>query len=478
MDDWGYITQNPWVTGADSPWRFWTTFAQTDYWPLTYTFYWLFFKIFGADPLGYHLVNLALHALNGALIFLVARRFDVRWPFWVALLFVVHPLHVQTVGWIVQSKTLLATFFALATVLAYQLYLTKEGRRWYAGALAAFACALLAKTSVVMLPLLLLGMAWNRPRREWIRLAPFFLLSLAGGLITIFVNDLNFQDREADVFHTGVAERLLVMTQNLIFYVKTFFYPVNLSYLYPLRVPEIYGPGLFLVPAGILTLALLAVVVWYKPWREYRFFVFAYLILLFPCLGLIAIPNMKLSLVADHWAYLPDVFMVIFLGRVLRVRDTTPWRAVLFVPVALFAVLTFRQSASFATEEAFWQRARVVNPMHAAPFYNLGTVYGKKNQTEDSIREYKLAIQRDLTHHRAWFNLGRAYFMTKDFEKAEECFLQATKLNPKLIIAYLALANTYQNIGSRDRALKALEKGLQENPGDHDLTARVNELRN
>jgi tetratricopeptide (TPR) repeat protein len=466
MDDWGYITQNGWVTGASSPWRFWTTFNQSDYWPLTYTFYWAFFKIFGEHSLGYHLVNVLLHALNGVLIFVLARDFKIRWPLWAALIFLVHPLHVQSVAWIVQFKTLLATALALATLLAF-------AREKITLALGFFALAVLAKTSVIFLPVVLLGM-----NRDYRKLAPFFALSLAGGLITIHVNDLNFIDRSADIFHTNAAERALVMVQNLIFYPKAFFWPLNLSYMYPLRVPELYGASLWLVPAGILCLALIAAAVFYKPWREYRFFILSYLVLLFPCLGLVAIPNMKLSLVADHWAYLPDVFMVLFIGKLVRIPDTNRWRAALMVPAAVLAVLAFRHAATFASEEAFWTRAREVNPHHAAPYYNLGVVYGKQEKTGASIDQYKSAIQRDRTHDRAWYNLGRAYFIDRDLEKAEECFLQAVKINPNLVSGYLALAAVYDKAGSREQARRALEKGLAANPGDPELTGRLEAIKN
>lgn len=478
MDDWGYITANSWVTEASAPWRFWTTFAQTDYWPLTYTFYWLFFKAFGENPFGYHLINIFMHALNGVLIFTLATRFKLRWPIWVALLFLVHPLHVQAVAWIVQFKTLLSTALALASLLTFQSYLDGKGRKHFALAILAFALALLAKTSVIFLPFVFLGLMGNRPRHRWASLAPFFALALIGGLVTLHVNHLNFNDRQADVFHMSFAERLLVIVQNLIFYPKVFFAPFGLSYMYPLRVPEIYGHGLYLIPAGILAAILLGFVAFYKPWRGYRFFILSYFALLIPCLGVVAIPNMKLSLVADHWAYLPDIFLVMFLGRLAQVPDTSLWRGGLMVPVALLAGLTFVHAGTFASEEAFWQRARVMNPHHAAPYYNLGVVYGKQDKVDASIDQYKFAIQRDLTHHRAWFNLGRAFFIRHEYEKAEECFLHALKINPKLVSGYLALSSTYQKVGSPDQAVKAVEDGLKENPDDRELTARLVELKN
>jgi protein O-mannosyl-transferase len=478
MDDWGYITQNLWVTGAASPWQFWTTFQQTDYWPLTYTLYWLLFKLFGENPLGYHLINLAVHAFNGVLLFLLARRFSVQWPLWVALLFLVHPVHVQSVAWIVQLKTLLSTSLALLTLLAFCRYTQGDGRRWFLISLSAYALAILAKTSVISIPVIMIGMVWQKSRLEWLRLMPFFILSLLGGAVTLHVNSVNFIERQADVFHMNLGEQILVVIQNLVFYPKMFFAPINLSYMYPLRVPETYGPGLFLLAAGFLCLVLVLAVAFYRPWREYRFSIFSYLALLFPCLGFVAIPNMKLSLVADHWAYLPNIFMAIFLGLLIRIPNRRVWKVAIFMPLVLLSALTFRHATTFASEEAFWIRAREVNPKSAAPYYNLGVVYGRKDRVEESIDFYKLTLQRDATHYRAWFNLGRAYFIKAEFEKAEECFLKAIKLNQNLVSGYLALASTYEKVGSQEKAVEALEIGLQANPGDPELAARLEKFKN
>src|SRR5262245_2154884 len=95
MDDWGYITQNPFITDTLSPFHFWFSFnSGPDYWPLSHTFYWIFYRLFGQEPLGYHLVNVVLHAVNGVLVFLLAQRFDRRMAVWAALLFLVHPVQV------------------------------------------------------------------------------------------------------------------------------------------------------------------------------------------------------------------------------------------------------------------------------------------------------------------------------------------------------------------------------------------------
>jgi len=477
MDDWGYITENPWVTAASGPWAYWTTFKQTDFWPLSYTFYWIFYRLFGETTLYYHLVNLSVHALNAVLVFVLASRFSLRWPVWVALLFLVHPLHVQAVSWIIQFKTLLSTALALGCMVFYLRFLNNEGRRYAGFALAAFILAVLAKTSVISLPLVLLALQWRTFSRGWPALIPFFVVGIFGGLTTLWVNELNFLEREAQVFHLGLFEKLLLMTQNFLFYLKSFFYPVSLAYMYPLTVPRLDGRGWALLVAAVF-LTGLSVFYWrYQSWRQRGLFAFGYLVLLFPALGLVPIPNMKLSLVADHWAYLPDVFLALYAGAVFKGADSKRARAILMLPIVALALITFRHSRTFASEEAFWRRASEINPHHAAPAYNLGTAYGKKNLVPESIEQYRRAVQLDPSHYRAWYNLGRAYVITRDFEKAEECLRRSVQLNNKLVPGYLGLSKLYELVGARAEALRVAQEGLAANPGSTELAARTQELK-
>jgi tetratricopeptide (TPR) repeat protein len=474
MDDWGYITQSTWVTESPSPLPYWTTFEQADYWPLSYTFYWVFYRLFGENPIYYHVVNVLMHALNGVLVLALARRFGVRWSLWVALLFLVHPLHVQAVAWIIQFKTLSSTALALASILFYLRFLQDGGRRQAWLSLAAFALAMLAKGSAVFLPVILLAMTVRRPRRDLVFLLPFFAVSLLGGLSTMLVNELNFVDRQAHVFQMGALERPALMIQSLCFYLKSFLLPAGLTYLYPWTVPSLGAAVHALILVSILALGCLA---WRFRWLRGRgFFLFGYLVLLAPSLGLVSIPNMKLSLVADHWAYLPDAFLAIFLGSTLAANDSRMFRTAMLLPLVVLAVLSFHHARTFADEEAFWLRAREVNPESATPAYNLGTVYGKQKRVVDSIDQYRRALQLDPSHDRAWFNLGRAFMLVREYGDAEQCLLRVVSLNPQMTMAYIGLSQVYLIEGRAAEARLIVEQGLQVNPDSPELAARLEQI--
>ncbi len=453
MDDWGYITQNATVVQAESPLRFWTTFETTDYWPLTYTVYWLEYRLFGQNPLGYHVVNVVLHSVNGFLLFILATQFGLRWALFGALLFLLHPLHVQAVSWIAQSKTLLSTLFALLALIVY-------GRpKYYFLSLAFFAVSLLAKTSALFLPFVFLGLEWLRPpprhdRQLW-RPAPFFALSLVGGLITIYVNSIHFQDTNFPIFQMAWYERLVLVPQNLVFYLKTFVLPFPLAYLY--------------TPPGPVVWAWLVILLGCLCWLRHKFVAF-YLLLLAPCLGFVTIPNMKLSLVSDHWAYLPDIFLCLFAATLLqKISRERVAQSAAAVVLGAAAILSLNHAKTFATEEAFWRQAVRVNPDSAPAAYNLGVAFDKKSLVDESVAEYKRTVELDPSHARAWNNLARGYFLKGDLAEAQRSYERAIAANPKLIVAYTGLARVYAILHEKEKAAEVLRRGLEANPNDPTL---------
>lgn len=456
MDDWGYITQNAAVVNAPSPLKYWITFDTTDYWPLTYTLYWLEYRIFGENPVGYHLVNIVLHSLNGFLLYLLALRIGLGWALGAALLFLLHPLHVQATAWIAQSKTLLATFFVLVT-----LHLYHSGRRHLA--ILSFALSLLAKTSALFLPLALLVLDRPKTWRDGLKHLPFFMLAAAGGLTTLYVNSLHFHDTAFPIFQMPWYERLLIVPQNLVFYLNKFVLPYPLAYLYPPPTAAIWGLMIFWLGCFC--------------WLRHRF-VAVFLLLLAPGLGLVTIPNMKLSLVADHWAYLPNLFACLFVAEaLLRVRKPAIAKMVWVVILAGSGILATRHARSFATETGFWRQAVQVHPDSAPAAYNLGVAHDKKSEMSEATAHYKRAVEIDPQHARAWNNLGRAYFLANNLADAEMSFEKALLANPRLTVAYISLAKVYSLLLQKDQSRAILERGLATNPGDTGLLKALEDFK-
>src|ERR1019366_9406782 len=151
------------VKASDGLFRIWFTTAPPDYYPLTWTMWWLEWRLWGDNPTGYHVVNVLLHAANAILVWMILQRLKIPGAWLAALVFAIHPVNVATVAWISEQKNTLSMFF--------------------------YALALLGKTAVAMLPVILLGCVWwKRGKVQWkdvVRSLPFFVLSLFLGLVTI-----------------------------------------------------------------------------------------------------------------------------------------------------------------------------------------------------------------------------------------------------------------------------------------------------
>ena len=189
-DDKELLVDNPLVRASDGLYRFWFTTEALDYYPLTSSLCWLEWRLWGSSATGYHVVNVFLHAANAALLWIILRRLKVPGAWLAGLIFAIHPVTVATAAWVSEQKSTLSMLFYLLAILLYLRFDEKGSWRSYGLALGAFLLALLSKTAVVMLPVVLLGCVWWQRRsvrgKDVIRSVPFFALSLILGLVTVW----------------------------------------------------------------------------------------------------------------------------------------------------------------------------------------------------------------------------------------------------------------------------------------------------
>ena len=207
---------------------------ESHYWPLVYTTFWLEHKLWGFAPAGYHVVNVLLHLANTLLLWRLLLRLAAPGAWVVAAVFAVHPLHVESVAWVIERKDVLSGLFYLSAALAYMRFVETRRPGHYALALGLFAAGLLSKSIVVTLPVaLLIWHGWKQGRvttRDWLRLAPFFAVGLAitGGDLWIYKSIAS-----VSLEHL-VVERLLIAARALWFYVGKLVWPTDLAVIYPL----------------------------------------------------------------------------------------------------------------------------------------------------------------------------------------------------------------------------------------------------
>ncbi len=367
-DDDLLLTDNVLIKLPDGLRYLWFSTAPIDYFPLTYSTFWVEWRLWGMNATGYHLTNILLHAANAVLLWRVLLRLKIPAAWLGAALFAVHPVNVASVSWIAERKNTLALLFFLLSVwwwLKSESESGKPGRAagdHYALSLAAFVLSLLSKTAGVMLPFILLGLAWWRggiQRADIRRVIPFFGVAFVMGLITIWFQ--YHRALEADFQHRSFFARLPLTGYAAWFYLGKAFWPLNLSPVYAGWPVDPHSVIAYL--PGVLLVGLLIVLWWYRgTWGRPLFFALGgFLLALFPVLGFLEVNFQQFSWVADHWQYFSLPFVTTLVGAGLyklsqRKAWALPGRCAMVGIVAACMVLTWQQAKVY-NNETIWSDA-------------------------------------------------------------------------------------------------------------------------
>ena len=248
FDDSMYVTGDGRLETVSGLGEIWTEVGGPDYrhqyYPLTSSAFWVQYQWWGDRPVGYHLVNVLLHALNAVLLWRLLRRLGLPAAWLAAAVFAVHPVHVQSVAWISELKNVLSTAFFLSSMHLFVRYLGLVASRSPAGwvtyglGVALFVCALLSKTATCLLPAALLLVVWWKrgrvDRRSLLAVAPLVVLGAAFVLMTVYLES-HYRAHGAAYAHSGL-ERLLIAGRALWFYAAKLAWPAKLALIYPLHL--------------------------------------------------------------------------------------------------------------------------------------------------------------------------------------------------------------------------------------------------
>jgi tetratricopeptide (TPR) repeat protein len=524
-DDNQLITDNRMVHADNGLYRIWFTTEPMDYWPVTSTAFWLEWRLWGNNPRGYHILNVALHAANALLLWRILRRLNVPGSWWAGLLFAVHPVNVATVAWISEQKNTLSLLLAAMTVLLYlesecsgasepALSPVETKRRpaiWrsYSLSLLVFLLALLSKIGVATLPVVLLGCIWwMHGRLKWTdlwRTLPFFALSLVLVPVTIW-----FQQHRSAVGQIIPSADFLTRLANAgwipWFYLYKALVPVNLVLIYPRWTAEplrwvYFAPGLVLLSCFAFF--------WWKrnTWGRPLLFGFGYfVVMLFPVLGFATPVFSQFSLVADHWQYYaiigPIALVVAGLFTILshiRVAAGFSLRSLVLAALAVvLAVASWKRAAIYENLEGLWRNnlakyPRVwvahnnlgavfilehkyddaiqqfhetlqLKPDAAVAHYNIASVYRRMNKPQQAIPEFERALEIRPDYFDAHNNLGVMLGQMGDLTSAIAHLQQAVRIRPRSAEAHSNLAAAFQVSGDIPQAIEQYRQALQIDP--------------
>ena len=496
-DDHACVTVDP-VREVSGLWQIWFSPSalkgEGHYWPLVYTTFWLEHKLWGFNPAGYHIVNVLLHAANTLLVWHLLRRLAVPGAWMVAAVFAVHPLHVESVAWVIERKDVLSGLFYLAAALVWTRYVEQPRPQRYAGALVLYAAGLLSKSIAITLPAaLLLGHWWKQGRvtsTDLLRLVPF----CAVGLV-ITVGDLSFY-RSLDAKALGdldysLTERTLIAARALWFYAGKLLWPSGLAVIYPLWNIRVADP---LAWGYVIAAIALAVALWHfrlqigrGPLAGALFFA----VTLSPVLGFVNYGYMQYALVADRFQYLAGIgVMAVIIGAATTgVRRLPSWGqkgmlGIAAVVLVALGLLTWRQASIYRDDETFYRHIIALNPQARGAHLNLGSALYKQERYEEALDIARIAVEQEralaslnpaqLRGMRrqafqrglalAHANLGEILNGLGRVEQAEAHLRRAIALNPQARHAQLNLSKVLYKQGQYEAALDAARIAVEQDP--------------
>ena len=441
------------------------------YWPVTYTTFWLEHKLWGFEPLGYHVVNVLLHAVNVLLVWRLLRRFAVPGAWIVAAVFAVHPLHVESVAWIIERKDVLSGLFYLTSFLAYVRFTDHKRPGRYLLALGLFAAGLLSKTVVVTLPAALLIWHWwqrgHIARADLLRTAPFF----AVGLAIAAADTAFYRTRETLALGYSFVERILIAGRALWFYPGKLAWPDDLPVIYPLwdiRSGDAVG---WLCVAGAVAIP---VVLWLGRERWGRgplACVAFYAATLSPALGLIEYGYMQFALVADRFQYLAGIGLLTLAVTVLvqaagrlPVAGVMVGKVLLVAILALLGSLTWRHTGNFRDDLTLFSHIVSLNPEARDAHLNLSQALIEADRPRESLEASRAAAEQRPDSPGPHSNLGLALMALDRFEEAEAAFGRVLESNPRYRNARQNLGELRKKQGRYDEAVEQYRLALEIDP--------------
>jgi protein O-mannosyl-transferase len=485
--------------------------ALQQYYPLTGTTFWLDHQLWGDWTLPYHVENVLLHACAALLFWRLLRRLAVPGAWLAAAVFALHPVMVESAGWITERKNVLSLVLYLGALLAYVRFAHQSragvspappetspselgsrdacptltahpshhpARPWYWAALLLFLCAYLSKATAFSLPAVLLLLAWwKRGRIRWredvLPSLPFFALSIGLGLVTAHIETKRLCTNPLD-WGFSVPERCLIAGRAFWFYIGKLLWPANLCFLYPRWQLDVRSLMQWLYPA---TAAGTLLGLWLARGRIGRgpaTALFFYVGTLFPLLGFINGYGMRYSFVWDHWTYLPSLGLIA-LAAALMASAAERLRAPALLPVAaavllpVLAVLTWQQSGMYADLDTLWRTTLARNPRAFLAHNNVGLALLEKGQMDEAVAHFRKALEAHPGFAEAHSNLGNALFRQARLDEAIREFQEAVRLDPQLASARNNLGLALLEQGRAEDALAQFFKALEVRPDIADI---------
>jgi tetratricopeptide (TPR) repeat protein len=488
-DDDLYVTENRNVTSGltvkGTLWSFRTTYFCSWH-PLTWLSHMVDVELYGLDAGGHHLTNVLFHIANTLLLFILLTRMTAA--FWcsafVAALFALHPLHVESVAWISERKDVLSTFLGIMTLISYAKYTQQRSRSWYFLALLFFILGLMAKPMLVTLPFVLLLLDyWPLGRIEldgrfrmqppvgvssvyslFLEKLPFFALMTASCVVTYYAQQSGgaLIPFELHPFGIRVANAVVAYAR----YIGKMLWPVNLAIFYPLTDSltfwQVAGAAAILLGVSFAVLVQIR----RRPYLAVGWF--WYLGTLVPVIGLVQVGGQAM---ADRYTYIPliGLFIMIAWGTADSLRR---WRyksiflsSSAAIWLIILMILTHTQVRQWANSITLFEHAVKATGGSWVAHNNLANAFNDAGKVDAAIEHYHLALQKDpLEPEGIYNNIGLVLGTVGRYREAIEYYSEALKINPNYVDAHINLGVVLARQGKTAGAYHHYSEALRVEP--------------
>lgn len=486
LDDQFYVTDNFHVTSGLSQknalWAF-TTFDGSNWHPLTWLSHMLDCQLFGLNGGLHHLSNLFFHILNTLLLFLVMYKMTTAlWrSAFVAALFALHPLHVESVAWISERKDVLSTFFWLLTMWAYILYVNRPGFYKYLLLCLLFAMGLMAKPMLVTLPFVLLLMDYwplsrimrspfgevnyshivrhDLPELLWEKL-PLFILTAASSVVTYLAQQAG--GSVIPLERIPLSLRIANAVVSYVKYILKLIWPHNLAAYYPYPLSfNVWITFLFV----LILLSLTAAVI--RGWRRYPFLAFGwlwYLGTLVPVIGFIQVGSQSM---ADRYTYIPMIGLFIMIawglhGFFIRLkRGKYLYGLTATVILVFFMISTKNQVVYWENNYTLFRHTADVTDRNFVAHFHLGNEMDRQGKLEEAVSHYSMALHFHPNYAQVHNNLGVIFANQAQPDRALDHYREALRIRPDYAKAHDNLGILLARQGKFDEAVKHYHEAIR-----------------
>jgi len=465
------------IPGVINIWTHLAVQPESDvrYWPLFYSSFWFDYHLSGTKPIAYHVINLLIHLANVLLLWQLLRRLKIPGAWLASALFAAHPVHVESVAWVIERKGLLSMLFYLLAFETNRRFYETKRHQTHVLACVLLACSLLSKPVAVSFPLVVI--AWLYWKGEALTTKtlkptiPYFAICAFSGLINIWA--VKLYDPVSNGF--GLGTRLVLAGKSFWFYVWKLLWPLELMAIFPRWNVADGSLWQYVFPFAALALLFAFWLFRARLGRGPYVAMLVFGFILAPVLGFQDFSYMTYSFVASRYQYLASAVMfALAAAAVVRWADersllaTPVFRSSVALVLLCLGVLAWRQAQTFESIETLFQHNIEVNPSAPAAHDSLGFALLEKGRYAQAEEHFREAIGLDPRMHEAHNNLGLLKVYQDKVEEAIPHYQKALEIKPDFGAARSNLGNAYARLGRTQEAVDTYEKLAEIDPGNAD----------